>query len=177
MLLAGLLLLAASACEDEPLEEISLTSIAFHHRGTIPARNGCYGEDLSVPLSFSEGPEGTVSFAVTMIEEISEDNVVVEEIPHWVVWGIAPNERHLGEGEERIFEPRDGVFQGLSHDGEHGYAPPCPDGGKRDKYVFTVWALEEEISLGADAGLDSLEAAMKGKAIGKGELVGYYEKP
>lgn len=49
--------------EPEPTTLV-LTSAAFLHEETIPQKYTCDGDDISPPLSWSDPPEGTKSFAL-----------------------------------------------------------------------------------------------------------------
>jgi phosphatidylethanolamine-binding protein (PEBP) family uncharacterized protein len=72
-----------------------LRSPAFGPGGDIPLKYTATGVDVSSPLRWTDPPEGTKSFALTMDDH--EDRVWV----HWVLYGIAATVRELPEGVPR----------------------------------------------------------------------------
>src|SRR4029077_19856078 len=104
--------------------------------GEIPLKYTAAGADLSPPLRWTNPPEGTKSFALTMDDH--EDRIWV----HWVLHGIAATVRELPEGVPRQ-EALPGVgSQGLNDFGEVGYSGPCPPPGPAHLYFFRLYALD-----------------------------------
>jgi Raf kinase inhibitor-like YbhB/YbcL family protein len=74
-----------------------LTSPAFSDAQRIPRRFTCDGEDLSVPLRWSDAPADTRSF-VLLCEDPDAPSGVWH---HWAVYDIPPDQTELAEGIDR----------------------------------------------------------------------------
>jgi Raf kinase inhibitor-like YbhB/YbcL family protein len=143
-----------------------ITSAAFEEGGTIPSRHTCEGENVSPPLSFAGVPQGTRSLALV----VDDPDAPVGTFTHWLAWGIDPGAGGVGEGQAA---PR----EGLNGFGTVGYAGPCPPPGHgRHRYFFRLYALDAELDLGAGAGRDELEPALRGHVLETAEVVGGYER-
>jgi Raf kinase inhibitor-like YbhB/YbcL family protein len=154
--------------------DMNLTSPAFDPGGRIPSRHTCDGEDLSPALAWNGVPEGTRSFALVMDDPDAPPGTWV----HWVLYGIGPASRELGEGIAKRPSLPDGARQGLcwgvSSFARVGYYGPCPPPGGPHRYSFRLYALDVELELEAKATKDDLEAAMNGHVLAEAELVGLY---
>jgi Raf kinase inhibitor-like YbhB/YbcL family protein len=73
---------------------------AFADDATIPERYTCDGENLSPSLFWEEPPEGTVSFALTMVDPDAPGGLFV----HWVYFDIPGEARSLPEAIETAEE-------------------------------------------------------------------------
>ena len=119
-----------------------VTSKTFKEGELIPssAAHGAVGGDNRSPqLSWTAGPEGTKSYAVTCWDPDAPTTV---GFTHWVRFDIPADQTSLDEGAGS--EP--GVH-GLSDWGESTYggmAPPAGDSPHH--YQFTVYALDEEVA-------------------------------
>jgi phosphatidylethanolamine-binding protein (PEBP) family uncharacterized protein len=63
---------------------------------TNPANPNCVGDNVSPQLSWSGAPEGTKSYALTMVDPEGRGGLGVF---HWVAYGIPPNVTSFAEGE------------------------------------------------------------------------------
>ena len=72
-----------------------LTSSAFGAGERLPNAHSCVGGAASPPLSWSEGPPGTRSYAVALITR-NQTWQTVQQTAQWVVWDIHAQE--LPEG-------------------------------------------------------------------------------
>ncbi|TSC57152.1 MAG: PEBP family protein [Parcubacteria group bacterium Greene0416_79] len=147
-------------------QEIKLMSTAFPQNGKIPARFTCDGENLSPPLLIRGVPAGAKALALIMHDP---DAPRAGGWTHWVKWNIPPSAVAIGEGEEPA-----GV-SGRGTGGAFAYQGPCPPSGTH-RYIFTVYALNAELSLSEGATKTELEAAMAGHTLGTGELIGHYAR-
>jgi len=73
-----------------------------------------------------------------------------------------------------IAENTTAAVQGINSWNQHGYGDPNPV-GKRS-YLFIVYALDETLTLDADAGQAALFRAMDNHVLAKGQLIGTYQK-
>jgi len=147
---------------------ITLTSDAFADGDDIPAMFTCDGEGVSPPLSWSNVPEGTESFALVVDDPDAPRKVWV----HWVAWAIAGDERSLPAG---VAPELDGFVQGRNDSGDNGWTGPCPpDDSDPHRYEFRLFAVEFVPDLPADTTRDELYRALDHRVLAIGELTGVY---
>jgi Raf kinase inhibitor-like YbhB/YbcL family protein len=155
---------------------ITLTSSAFVEGGAIPPKYTEDGEDISPPLTWTDVPEGTIELAL-----ICDDPDAPTPAPwvHWVIYRIPPDTIALAEGiprSARLEEPP-GALQGTNSwkQDNVGYRGPAPPSG-RHRYFFKLYALDTTLSLAEPQDKASLLEAISGHVIGKGQLMGTYER-
>jgi Raf kinase inhibitor-like YbhB/YbcL family protein len=156
---------------------LTVSSPAFAEGLPIPRRQSGDGEDLSPPLIWSAPPPGTRELALIVDDP---DAPSPEPWVHWVLYNIAAGTRELAEGVHQTERPPfpAGATQGVNSWGTVGYRGPAPPRGHGvHHYHVTVFALDAP--LGLPGGLDKarLVAAMAGRVLSRGELVGTYERP
>jgi Raf kinase inhibitor-like YbhB/YbcL family protein len=138
---------------------------------------GCTGENTSPQLSWTNAPEGTKSFAITMYDK---DAPTGSGWWHWVVFDIPANVHDLAANAGNIAAELapDGAIQSLTNYGVAGYGGPCPpEGHGLHQYVITVHALKID-KLGLD---ENTNPAIVGYYLGnntlaKASIVMYYER-
>jgi Raf kinase inhibitor-like YbhB/YbcL family protein len=153
-----------------------LTTSAFKDGGTIPINHvmsDIGGSNVSIPLSWTMPPEGTKSFALTVIDP----HPVANDWVHWMLINIPSGTMSLKEGASRKKLPTDSQELANSY-GATGYGGPRPPKGSgRHPYVVTVYALNvEKVDLDSKASLDAFKQAIKGKVLGEAKLTGYYQQ-
>ena len=177
-----LLALLAVACggDDDPPEPtatpggdfstFSMQSNAFAEGASIPERYTCDGQDLSPSLFWEEPPDGTESFALTMVDPDAPGGLFI----HWVYFDIPGEARSLPEAIETVAEPSSGGLQAENGFGETGYGGPCPPEGPEHRYIFTLMALDEELSLGPGTSFGDVRAQAEQRALAQATLTGTY---
>ncbi len=115
-------------------QTFSFSSPAFADSGTLPAMYTCDGAggmlSPSPPLDWTDAPQGTVEYALTM-NTIALDGTKW----NWVLFHIPGNVTSLEAG-------TDLGTAGVSTDGpELRYYPPCSSGPGAKTYSFTLYAL------------------------------------
>jgi Raf kinase inhibitor-like YbhB/YbcL family protein len=152
----------------------ALTSSAFTAGMEIPLEYKCTnvppaGMNHSPPLSWTPGPSGTKSYAITFNHNPTGDNSA-----HWALWdipatttSIAANVEHVAmpsmpAGSKQTNQNLDG-FVGI------GYQGPCPQApNSRQTYRFTVWAIGVA-TLGANPTMTKdAQTAIKNAALPNG---------
>ena len=120
----------------------TLTSSEVSEGGELPKEFTCDGSSATLPLSSSDVPEGTKSFAVIM-----------HHIPgpgdshwYWVLYNIPANVTSLEKNTSGI-----GALGNNSVNSETKYAPPCSKGPGEKLYTYTVYALSAEPQLNVSA--------------------------
>jgi Raf kinase inhibitor-like YbhB/YbcL family protein len=153
----------------------ALVSPAFAPGGEIPRRYTCQGEDISPPLSWSDAPAGTKSFALIVDDPDAPDPKAPRTTwVHWVLYNLSAETLELPEamGPETL---PPGAEEGQNDWRNLGYGGPCPPVG-RHRYFHKLYALDIRLpNLGAVT-KSQLELAMGGHILGRAELVGTYQK-
>lgn len=142
-----------------------IDSPAFENHQSIPARYTCDGEDISPELRISGTPQGTKSLALV----VDDPDAPMGTFDHWIVWNIDPSISSINEATQ----PGTG---GLNDFRDTKYRGPCPPRGKPHRYFFKLYALDTSLNIPEGSTKESLEEAMYGHILGKGELVGTYQR-
>jgi Raf kinase inhibitor-like YbhB/YbcL family protein len=150
--------------------EINLASPAFQEGGTIPKQYTGDGRDLSPPLNWTDGPEGTQSFALLCEDPDARRKTWV----HWVVYNIPDTARGLNESWSGEKDRSGGAVQGLNDFGKVGYGGPSPPPGRPHRYFFKLFALDTRLPTAEKMTKDRLLEAMNGHILAQGQLVGNY---
>src|SRR4051812_26373224 len=123
----------------------------------------------------SEGTEINPALAIKDVPVTAKSLVVIlddtyapgQTYDHWVMWNIPPT--------NTIAENSAPGVQGKNGGGDSKYKGPCPPTGTH-KYLFRVYALDVMLDNKAGADKKTIESAIKGHILAKGELVGLYKK-
>ena len=148
-------------------ETVRVTSEAFGDGGAIPARFTGDGAKVSPPLRFEALPAGAVTLAL-VVEDA--DSPTPAPLCHALAWGIPASE---GTGFHEAALDADGKNSVLAAGGR---PPDPPTGHGPHRYAFQVYALDYEPDLAAGAGRGAVVDALKGHVLGKGLLIGTYER-
>jgi Raf kinase inhibitor-like YbhB/YbcL family protein len=160
---------SASSQEGSAMTSIGTTTMTLHSPafadgGPIPAKYTCDGEDVSPPLAWERVPDGTQAFALLVTDPDARDFV------HWILTDIPGDVHELPEGQgDAIGVPGPTSF------GPVGWSGPCPPSGTH-RYVFTLYALPEELGLGGGAGASALRDAARANALAMVQLSGVYAR-
>ena len=163
-------------------KHFTLTSTDVHQGKTIPAANvfngmGCTGQNVSPALSWSDAPEGTKSFALTVYDP---DAPTGSGWWHWVVYNIPATTMSLpaGAGDASGKNLPAGAVQGNTDFGAPGYGGPCPPpGSKVHHYQFTLYALKvEKLDLPASATAAYVSFNLHANMLAKAELTALYKR-
>lgn len=145
---------------------MKITSSAFQHNQTIPAKYTCDGENISPPLTISEVPEGTQSLLLINDDPDAPAGTWV----HWTIWNIDPATAEIAEN-----SVPQGAVEGITSFGSAGYGGPCPPSGEH-RYFFKLYALDTTLDLDSKADKAQLEKVMEGHILAEGELIGLYSR-
>ncbi len=149
---------------------MKLTSSVFAHKGKIPSRYTCDGDNTNPPLAISDVPSGAKSLALIMDDpdvpkEVREDGMW----DHWVLFNLPANLGDISEGEKPPGTHGKGTAGNLDYFG------PCPP-DREHRYFFKLYALDKELDLPEKATKQQVEQAMEGHILEKAELIGRYER-
>ena len=164
-------LLAKNRQKEGTPMELKVTSTAFQQGGVIPAPYTCDGADISPPLTWTGGPDGTQSYAL-----IADDpDAPMGTWVHWVAYNIPATATSLPENVAKKESLSDGTVQGVSDFKRYGYGGPCPPGGTH-RYFFKVYALDTVLKTGPGLTKKKLLREIEGHILGQGELMGTYSR-
>jgi len=164
---------------------MKITSTAFDNGAAIPAQYTGVGQDVSPPLTWSNAPDGTKSFALICDDPDAPSRAKPRpEGPwvHWVLYNVPADTTELAAAMPRQAEPAQpaGARQGNNDFGSDnvGYRGPMPPPGSGPhRYFFKIYALDRQLDLAPkDANKKSLLAAMQGHILAEGELMGTFER-
>jgi Raf kinase inhibitor-like YbhB/YbcL family protein len=161
---------ASTTTSTSPIDtgaHLTVTSTAFKDGGAIPAQYTCDGANQSPPLAWTGVPAGTASLALRV-----QDIDTPQKFVHWVVYDFPPSVTSMSAG-----QPPPGAKQANNSFGKVGYGGPCPPSGSKHRYVFTLLALQTQLTVSEDVSASDLWATLERSAItGKGELTGTYQR-
>jgi Raf kinase inhibitor-like YbhB/YbcL family protein len=133
----------------------------------------CVGDNVSPQLSWSGVPDGTKSFALTMVDPEGRAGLGVF---HWVAYGIPANVTSFAEGE--VSKESDKYVGGKSTQGVGFFSGPCTPPGSPHHYTYMVIATDLEAKeLPAGLTLPELMTKLNGHTKGAAGLVGLFVKP
>jgi Raf kinase inhibitor-like YbhB/YbcL family protein len=151
---------------------LSLSSPVFQEGQNIPIKYTCDGQDISPPLTWSEPPSETQSFALIMDDPDAPGGVFT----HWLLFNLPADSRELAEAVPPQNELPNGTLQGKNDFGAIGYGGPCPPLGPAHHYRFTIFALDQPLDLKAGASRKQVLGAITGHILARGQLIGIYQR-
>jgi Raf kinase inhibitor-like YbhB/YbcL family protein len=151
------------------IAELFLRSATFTDNGRLPLSTvfhewGYGGGNRSPHLAWSNAPARTRSFALECHDPDAPTGI---GFTHWVLFDIPANISELPEGVEI-------GRRGLNDMGKPGYMGPAPPPGPAHHYIFTVYALAEQLDLGDTATLAMVRFSVRDKTLAQGRIMGIY---
>src|SRR6516165_1106461 len=164
-------------------EVFTLTSSAIQDNGTLASKNACsdkartpncVGENISPPLSWSNVPEGTKSFALLLFDP---EGRAPAGVSHMVLYGIPADVKGFAEGE--LSKPSDKFVGGKNLMGVGIYfGPGTPPNTDWHHYTFTLVATDlDPKALEPGMTRDELAKAVDGHVKGSAGLVTRFRHP
>ncbi len=160
-------------------ETIDLFSLDFADGETLPALYTQDGERTSPPLTWRDVPTGARSL-VLVVEDA--DSPTPAPVVHTIAWNLPAREGSLTAGalnSPGTARMADGspFPLGLNSFRKPGWLPPDPPRGHGPhRYEFQIFALDRELDFSRAPGRDLLVHEMRDHVIGKGALIGVYER-
>jgi len=152
------------------LPPLLMQTDAFPDGGVVPERFAVRGGNVQPAFTFSNVPDGTVSFAIIFHDIDVSIMGGTGDVLHWMAWNIPAAAGGIPEG-----KLPEGSVQGANMGGQNAYmGPGAPAGPRYHHYVFELYALNANLDLAATASRDELIAAMAGKVVAKSAYVGRY---
>ena len=153
------------------LPPLLMQSTAFEDGGIVPQKYA--GRDGVQPgFTFSNAPEGTVSYAIILHDlDVSLMNST-NDVLHWICWNIPAAAKGIPEG-----KLPEGSVTGKNIAGQNAYfGPGAPAGPRYHHYVFELYALNANLDLPNTASRPELLKAMEGKIVAKAAYVGRFHQ-
>jgi Raf kinase inhibitor-like YbhB/YbcL family protein len=142
----------------------TVTSPAFAGGQSVPEQFTCDGNDAPPPLTVSDPPDGTRSFAVIM----DDPDAPKGTFTHWLAYDIPVDNSELRVTAGKTLR---------NSFGREGYGGPCPPPGHgAHRYFFKVYALDVPALASAVTTRQDLEKAVEMHTLGRAELMGRYER-
>jgi hypothetical protein len=152
------------------LPPLLMQTDAFPDGGVVPERYAARGENVQPAFTFTNVPDGTVSFAIIFHDIDVAMRNGTGDVLHWLAWNIPASAGGIPEG-----KLPEGSVQGTNAMNQPAYmGPGAPPGPRYHHYVFELYALNASLDLPATTGRDELIAAMAGKVVAKSAYVGRY---
>lgn len=148
-----------------------LASATFAPNRTMPVSavySGCGGANRAPELHWSGAPAGTKSFALIVHDP---DAPHPGGWYHWVLYNLPPGTRELQGGRTQRSNAAPGA--GANDFKDDAYDGPCPPPGKAHHYVFSLYALDRQIT-GTHLDAPALQKAMRGHILARAQLTGLY---
>jgi Raf kinase inhibitor-like YbhB/YbcL family protein len=147
-----------------------LSSPAFAENEAIPDRYSGRDTNYSPPLNWYDAPRRTKTFVLI----VEDPDAPTGTFTHWVAYNIPGSTKRFDENVPKEEMLSDGTRQLKNDAGRIGYYGPSPPPGKAHHYIFTLYALDQELNPVGDKTF--LLSAMQGHVIGQGELTGTYQR-
>ena len=146
-------------------------------KAQVYAGFGCNGDNISPRLKWSNSPEGTKSFAVTVYDP---DAPTGSGWWHWLLFNIPAdtNELKQGAGNLELKRAPEGSVQSVTSFAKNGFGGACPPvGDGPHQYVFTVFALKvAKLELDKNAMPALVGFYLRANSLARASIVAYYER-
>ena len=162
----------AGAVENATLAKLDLTSSAFADGQALPAQFTCSCAGQSPPLSWSQPPQGTKSFALV----VDDPDAPSGTFRHWGAYDIPANLRSLDAGAGN--SAGSAFAQALNDFGKPGYGAPCPPPGHGPHhYRFRLFALDvDKLAIPANGKASDVESEANKHLVGQARLTGVFQR-
>ncbi len=122
--------------ESDSSQAFMLSSPMIGTDSILPLEYTCDGEGATLPLEWEGYPEETECFALIMHHEAAPEDIHW----YWIIYNIPATINSLPENVSDV-----GILGNNSVNGITEYAPPCSQGPGEKTYIYTVYALSEEV--------------------------------
>jgi Raf kinase inhibitor-like YbhB/YbcL family protein len=159
---------------------MTLATPAWPDGGQIPIEHTQAGREISPPFSWSNVPDGVVSFVLIAHDLDAAVGNGTDDTLHWLLWNIPAGARSLDAGVPARPELPDGARQ-ISASGPYYRGPGAAAAGPSHHYVFELFALDTALDIPAVGAPPAqtraaILAAMAGHVRGKAACVGLFKR-
>lgn len=150
-----------------------LSSAAFAEGGMLPPRFTCDGDGVSPPLAWEDVPDGALGFALLCEDPDAPGGLFT----HWVLYNLSAGFRELAEDVPKDAVLSSGARQGTNSFGDVGYGGACPPRGHGEhRYIFKLYALDNDLALSPGARREQLLDAIRGHILAEAQVTGKYKR-
>lgn len=151
--------------------QLNFSGNGFVNKGIYPKLYTCDSSGISPGLQWSNAPNSTTSYAITMytITPTGDKHV------YFVLYNIPSTTSSIPDNSKSI-----GVFGINTVDGKTTYTPPCSQGPGAKIYVLTLYALNAQPTIAVSntqVTMDILIAGMKNKIVDSAVMSVTYSRP
>ena len=151
--------------------QLNFSGNGFVNKGIYPKLYTCDSSGISPGLQWSNAPNSTTSYAITMytITPTGDKHV------YYVLYNIPSTTSSIPDNSKSI-----GVFGINTVDGKTTYTPPCSQGPGAKIYVLTLYALNAQPTIAVSntqVTMDILIAGMKNKIVDSAVMSVNYSRP
>lgn len=165
--------------EDDTTEDVeeevsfSVSSPAFKNGDSIPVKYTGRGEDVSIPLEFSNIDKSSKSIAIIMDDPDAPSGTFT----HWLIWNIPSTITSIPENipTDKVVSSLGDAIQGKNDFGRIGYKGPNPPSGTHT-YRIKIYVLDSFLDLESNASKEDIENVMEGHILQSGLLEGKFSK-
>jgi Raf kinase inhibitor-like YbhB/YbcL family protein len=149
-------------------------SISFNGGADMSPSYTCKGEGVSPQISWDGVPENARSLVLIATDwDGPSPKFRLGNFTHWVLYNIPIEVPEIKSAVTSAELKRSNIDVGSNSSGAAAYMPPCPPLGKH-RYVFRVYALDVPRIDPATPDRDGVMAAMKGRVLAYGDVVGTF---
>jgi Raf kinase inhibitor-like YbhB/YbcL family protein len=152
---------------------LRIGSPAFADGAAIPQKFSQFGEGVSPALEWSGAPEGTQTFALVCRDPDAPMGTFV----HWVIYEITDSAKGLPEGVPNEPMVQTGGIQGTNSARTFGYVGPRPPAGPAHRYIFTLYALDQQLGLGPGISEQELIEQIRDRILDSAKVTGTFRRP
>jgi len=131
----------------------------------LPEVYSCKGASESPAVSWDGIPAGTKSLVLILEDPDAPSGTFT----HWIVYNIPTDARSIPAAQTARKVLANGAQQGDTSAGSRGYYPPCPPIGTTHRYIFSLYAVDMDITQ-PTADRESIDWALQGHTIAKTEF-------
>lgn len=157
-----LLLTSLIAISSAHADTLTLDSNSILQESSIPSLYSCDGKNISPQLSWSGAPKKTATFALLVSDPDAPSGIFY----HWVVFNIPATTTSFNDG-ALLNNP---IVVGKNSWNNNTYKGPCPPKGSTHHYIFSLYALDQPLSLAADATAENVLKAMQNHVLDESEI-------
>lgn len=150
------------------MADIEVRSPDFNDGAFIPGRHGHDDQNVSPSLEWI----GVTPDAIELLLMCEDPDAPSGTFLHWLVTGIDPGAAGVPENNTPL-----GGKDWPNDFGQVGWGGPAPPPGDRPhRYVITVYALSQRVDLPDRPTADDVHRAVEGIVLGRGTLVGLFQR-
>jgi Raf kinase inhibitor-like YbhB/YbcL family protein len=156
----------------------TLSTTAFEDGGVIPNKyTQADPKYVSPALQWTNVPENTVSFVLTVRDPDGAPGKKLTDVLHWLIFNIPGTAHGLPEAIPAVPQLPDGSVQIKNTRGDVGFrGPGAGAAGPYHHYTFEIYAIDMKLSLGPDASRADVMSAIDGHILGKAVLMGRFHR-